>query len=105
MATANAQFIEAVRKGRVKDLRALLRDHPDLDVNHAANGALHVVCHWKVAKLLLEQPAIDVNVQNEEGQTPLLACCWNDQEDIARLLLKVPQVDAALADAGNCTPL
>ncbi|ORX59167.1 hypothetical protein BCR36DRAFT_579792 [Piromyces finnis] len=60
------------------------------------NTALHYICSNEryhrdiiitLEKLLLDQPSIDKNVQNNNGYTPLMLACYHSNESIARILL------------------
>ena len=107
----NRQWIEAAQNGRVEEVEALLRDHPDLDVNWAFGNqwtALHwasASCHTEVVKLLLAHPAINVNPLNQYGSTPFLFGCANLQVSVAQLLSKDPRVDVKWSDYNGCTSL
>jgi len=97
--------------GRADDVQALLRDHPDLNVNERDEDDLSAL-HWAsyyghagVVKLLLAHPAIDVNLQNRYGFTPFSLGCSEGQVSVVQLLLKDPRVDVTLAENDDRTPL
>ena len=69
---------------------------------------LRVACekgHTAIVSLLLRQPGIDVNDQNELGETPLSRAVYCGHEDVVQILLEFPGIDANLADKCGCTPL
>ena len=76
MASVEQRLYNAAEYGRIEEVEALLRDHPDLDVNwanHDSWPALHFASwhgHVEVVKLLLAHPAINVNVQTRSGSLP-----------------------------------
>jgi len=112
MSILDLQLYQAAWGGRVVEVRSLLRDHPNLDVNLGYSGdhwtALHVASregYVEVVKLLLAHPHIHVNVQNGLGQTPLMNSCNNGQAGVVQLLLKDPRVDVTLDDSNGRTPL
>jgi len=60
------------------------------------NTALHYICSNEryhrdiivtMEKLLLKQPGIDKNAQNNYGYTPLMLACYHSNENIAKTLL------------------
>jgi len=61
----------------------------------ARNGASDIL------KILLDQPNIDVNVQNTIGSTPLhLAACWN-YPDIVEMLLARKDIEVDILDGNS----
>ena len=70
------QLKDAVQNNQVEEVRALLRDHPGVDINPECNGGwtcLHYSAQHgfhEVAKLLLAHPAINVNSRTWGGSTP-----------------------------------
>jgi hypothetical protein len=112
MASVEQQLVKATQYDRLEEVKGLLRDNPNIDVNWkggelgwaviliaSSNGQTDFV------KLLLAQSAIDVNVRTRDGFTPLLLACWNDRVPVLQLLLKDPRVDVTLTDNRGCTPL
>jgi ankyrin repeat protein len=62
---------------------------PDL-VNGQLSTPLHLACknnRDNVAKFLIGC-GVDVNVQDEHGQTPLLICCIHEHYDLASLIVE-----------------
>jgi hypothetical protein len=112
MARVEQQLYHAIWYNHDKEAVALLRAHPDLDVNWKdQNGwtALHQASsywgHLEVVKLLLDHPFINVNVQTNAGATPFLLCCSNRNLPVVQVLLKDPRVDITLATNSGRTPL
>jgi len=104
---------EAVRCGRACEVSFLLRDHPGINVNWAnphlrLSTALHFASisgQVEVVKLLLAHPAINVNVKDRSGTTPLSLVCESGNLSCVRLLLKDPRINVTLDDNKGCTPL
>jgi len=68
-------------KNSARDLLAVLREFPDVDVNwrheNQAMAALHVACRDGASEsvgVLLAHPKISVNQKDSSGQTPI---CWS----------------------------
>ena len=59
----------------------------------------------EVVKLLLEQPNIDVNVEDKYGDTPIAFGCRIDSLSVVKSLLRDPRVDVTQSDHNECTPL
>ena len=59
----------------------------------------------EIVKMLLAHPAVNVNVQDNSGGTPLLFTCANRHVSVVRLLLKNPRVNVTWVDNEGCTPL
>ena len=49
--------------------------------------------HYDIAKLLLDHPSLDPNVQNEDGYTVFHIACSNNNLPIVKLLLDHPSCD------------
>jgi len=105
-------LIDAAKSGLIEEVKSLLRDHPDLDVNwenHEVHStALHVASndgHVEVVKLLLAHPVINVNLRDKFGRTAFLLGCFSGEVSVVQLLLRDPRVDVALADHNDRTPL
>ena len=106
------RFHNAVKDNNVGEVQALLRDHPDLQVNegdeHNNWTALHHACfegRTHVVKLLLAHRSINVNSLASGGFTPFVIGCEYGPVSIVQLLLKDPRVDITLADESKRTPL
>jgi len=105
------QLIESLLSGHVEGVEALLKDHPDFNVNwgdEIKRTALHAASlngQTEVVKLLLAHPAINVNVQTSDRATPILFSCAFGQLSVVQVLLKDPRVNVTLADRDEHTPL
>jgi len=89
-------------------LAALLRGRQDINSGTDQWTALHHAVYnndVEDVKLLLALPAINVNVQNIDGHTPLSVGCYRGRVDSVCVLLKDPRVDATLVNNKLCTPL
>ena len=106
MDSVEEQLGLACEQSRAEEVSALLRDHPDLEINYqdeTGHTALHRALNATVAKLLLAHPTINVNIQNPSGQTAFFMRCHYGGEVIR--LLKDPRVDITLPDNNGCAPL
>ena len=52
--------------------------------------------HKSIAKLLLKQPGIDVNVKDADGQNALHVALENGDSEVVKLILKTENVDVKL---------
>ena len=104
----------ATEWGLVQDVRRLLLDDPNIDVNWRndsggnSRAALHTACengHEGVAALLLTHPNIDVNQRDRDGVTPFLLACFYGKTGCLRLLLNDHRVRVNEADGDGHTPL
>ena len=57
-----------------------------MEGNTALIFAAHTISHASITKLLIKNGA-DVNVQNNQDETPLMYAAWNGKKDIVMLLL------------------
>jgi hypothetical protein len=88
------QVYDFARKGRLGALRALLNEHPDVDVdgykdNDGRNSLWWtcVICLSKCARLLLEHN-VDVNAKDSGGSTPLQAAASGEALICVKLLVQ-----------------
>jgi ankyrin repeat protein len=105
------QFLDAVRKADGTKVNDYLRDKTLRLVNmkdaYTGEAALHIVVKRSdptYLTVLLAQPEINVNIQDREGNTPLLIAAergWNPGVDA--LIKKKANVN--LANVGGVTPL
>jgi hypothetical protein len=59
----------------------------------------------KIVKLLLIQPGIDFNKDNNDGWTPIYAASSKGHIEIVKLLLVQPKIDFNKADNNSWTPI
>jgi len=103
----------AVENANISEVKELLRDHPDLDVNSRDEGedectVLACACilgNDSIVSLLLAHPGIDVNQKDVNGNSPFLWACWNGRTTCVRLLLKDPRVEVNAVNHDELTPL
>jgi len=89
-------FWWAVHDGNVEEVKGILRNNLNLDVNWMSGQlggatALHLACEngqGAIASILLAHPGIDVNSKTNAGQTPFMSACRNGFPSCGRLLLK-----------------
>merc|ERR1712146_141464 len=61
--------------------------------------------HTEIVKALLAHPEIDVNVQDQDGETPLHRACWMGQSEIVKILLAHPKIEPCIQNKHGETPL
>lgn len=96
-------WIDAAEKGYLDVIKMLVTD---VDINamgriHGYNALMWAVMegHKDVVKFLLEQPNINVNLQNRDGVTALMIAVINHRKTISKMLLQLPathEVDGSL---------
>jgi len=90
----------AIVQGDEPRVRELLAD-PETDVNHLYHGKYHSLhaacsmCRVEMAKLLLAQPNIDVNLLND-GTSAFTFACLKGTAELVGFLLADPRVDVSL---------
>ena len=82
---------ELCRDGKLAEVRAALARGEDVNCKNSVGttALMHAVfCkHNSIVKLLLDQPAVDVNVKDDNGRTALHWAAWNNNAEGARMLL------------------
>ena len=107
------KFYDAVGAGQVEEVKEILRNNPNLNVNWVDtrdyNKPTALCCaarlgHDSIVSTLLAHPDINVNLKNKHGYTPFTIACCNGHPCV-RLLLKDPRV--LVNEPGNSgdTPL
>jgi uncharacterized protein len=101
-------FVEAVRKNRIDEVRALLLK--GVDVNSRDVFGDNAGLHWaaslglaEMARLLIDNGA-DVNVRNEEGYTPLHWAAGEGQKELVVILI-IHGADVNAHNKRGWTPL
>lgn len=105
------QFLEAVRKADGAKVNSYLEDKSKRAVNWKDSGtgetALHIVAKRRDMPYLVvlsAQPDVNLNLQDKQGETPLMAAVGaNWEEGVARLLKVRANVD--IPNSGGETPL
>jgi ankyrin repeat protein len=105
------QFLEAVRKADGNKVNTYLQDKTLRIVNtkdrNTGEGALHIVVKRSdptYLTVLINQPDVNVNIQDRDGNTPLLIAAERGWEPgVTALLAKKANVN--LANSGGVTPL
>ena len=95
-------FITACAKGRLDLVADCLARGVEVNTVHATRWrwgvrgtALTLAAERNDAELLdllLEQPGVDVNVQDKDGETPIVAAIQCNNEEIIRRLQQVPEL-------------
>jgi len=85
------------------DVALTLLEHPDIRVDFVTSSG-YTALHWAsiygmlaVVKKLIEK-GIDVNIQNQNGDTALIAACHDGHTDVALALLEVDNINVDLVD-------
>ncbi|WP_262408777.1 ankyrin repeat domain-containing protein [Sphingomonas sp. JC676] len=105
------QFLEAVRKADGNKVNTFLQDKTLRIVNtkdrNTGEGALHIVVKRSdptYLTVLINQPDVNVNIQDREGNTPLLVAAERGWDaGVTALIAKKANVN--LANMGGVTPL
>jgi len=88
------QLLEVKLSRPLEEIADLLKNNPGLDVNDRdddGSTALHVARdRFQLVKLLLAHPTINVNAQNNRGETAFLQACKYGYMFVVRQLLKDP---------------
>jgi hypothetical protein len=107
------RLFNGCKGGKLHEVKNILKNHPGLNINWANRmschrTALHSACSWShhdIVALLLAHPDINVNQQDEEGESPFYRSCFNVNLRVLKLLMKDPRVDINLSNHDGCTPL
>jgi len=105
------EFLEAVRKADGNKVNTFLQDKSLRLVNskdrNTGEGALHIVVKRNdptYLTVLINQPDVNVNIQDREGNTPLLVAAERGWDaGVTALIAKKANVN--LANSGGVTPL
>ncbi len=104
-----AIITEAVRKGKVEIVKALLAKGMDPNLTYRGQNSLLSLAAWRgkieVIKALLSDPRVDANIVNPINKdTPLLVAIENNKLEAAAALLEKADPNFPNAENGN-TPL
>ncbi|ETV91127.1 hypothetical protein H310_14221 [Aphanomyces invadans] len=110
---ASKAICKAASDGNMTELRKILLD---VDVNVASEpdskycgkSALHLACEsgkLNVARFLLSQPTLNVNVCTPYGETPLFFACQHGHVEIVQLLLARPEANVNASNGNQWTAL
>jgi len=107
------ELLFVVCKYEFKNAIVFCVKQPDCDVNlqdELCNTPLNISCstnfsNMVIVKLLLEQPSIDVNKPNFDGQTPLHGACESCYVEMVQLLLTHPNIKINEMDNEGLTAL
>ena len=106
----NAEFLKAAYSGNVNRVESLFRSQPGIDKNGfdrrgftalyfaASNG------HLRVAKFLVEEAKVNLDLASCGGQSPLWVAAYHGRDDLALYLLEQGAKVDKVNDK-NCTPL
>lgn len=109
IAVYKVQLMDAVSIGdkvQVRELVALGRDVNEKDKSYRNQSALHVAAETgdaEIAQMLVEANA-DVNIADDDGETPLMIAAQHNHLQVVRLLLKAG-ANLHLQDNGGKTAL
>lgn len=97
MSSVTEHFWWAALNGQLAEVRRVLREHPEVNVNWKRGGqsALHVSCakgHDHVVGLLLSLPKIDVNHKDGGGMSPFGRACLSKKVNCIDLMMRDPRV-------------
>ena len=99
------KLYDAIDFGRIQEVQEILKD-TSIDIN----SRLYIIIasshnYTDIVKLLLNYPNINVNIQDNFGDTPLIWAIDNPQKDIVKLLLNQPDVDVNIKNSVGDTAL
>ncbi len=104
-------FLEAVRKQDGAGVNKVLQDKTSYLLNakdpYTGEGALHIIAKDRNQSYLgvfLAQPGIDVNLQDKQGNTPLMAAVQSGWDDGVTALLR-KKANVNLPNTAGETPL
>jgi uncharacterized protein len=107
LATSNALH-DAVVKGHIEIVTALLKQGATVDVAHRALGdspLMSAASFGRIAEAeLLLQRGANINFRNRNNSTPLIAAVFNDRTDMASLLVQ-KGADISIKDNSGKTAL
>jgi len=115
----NILFWELCSNGKAEEVRNLLKNHRNVDVNWTEGSVrwtpLYGACkknRLEVVELLLSLANIDVNKgyvfrfeKTNRNHTPLHIACFKNYLGVIQLLLSHPNIDVNRKDRDNNTPL
>ena len=89
-------MLAAVLKGDAKELAELMRQDPGFNVNMTLEGSMRTLLQYAcqvdgrsaVIPLLLAHPDINVNLEDDAGNTPFMLACYNGNISCVREMLK-----------------
>jgi ankyrin repeat protein len=85
-----------------------MQEHDKSSEEHDKSSAL-ITAAWNtnfdLVKFLLQQPYIDVNIQDCTGNTALIFACWFDDISIVYLLLQHQDIDINIKNVNGKTAL
>ncbi len=102
------QLVEAAQQGDLARARKALQAGADVDATYRNLTALWWACqegHFEIVKLLVSRGA-KVNVQDEDGFTPLQQAVGDNHPDLVSFLIESgAELDSRAHADGNGTPL
>ncbi len=102
------EFLSAVIAGDVQAVSSLLGTADLKATDDDGWTVLHFVVKAQnrgLARLILEQPEIDVNAADNEGWTALHLAVQEQSRSLVRQLLEHPEIDVNARNKWQCTPL
>ena len=103
------EFISACENGYAALVEIILKSTKISTLNRKSrNGytGLHIACFLnriKAVELLVQQPTINLNVQDYEDFTPLHRACMENNTDVVKILIKQKIVDLNIKDNDGYT--
>ena len=103
---ANLELFAIITRGEegvnLEDLFTLILSNPKMDIN--ANGVLSNACYnrnIRIINVLLTIGTLNVNILDNDGNTPLHICIENGFVDGAMALLADPRIDITIQDSNG----
>ena len=75
-------------------------------LNSEGKSLLNIACRFgsnDIINMIIDCPGINVNIQNTDGSTPALGCCWqrNNLTEIRSILKLLKERDADISIPNN----
>jgi len=92
----NADIFRSVKRNDIERVKIYLNEEKDINVlrdpsgEFLSNNLLHLAIeysHTQIAELLIKNK-IDLNIQNEDGRSPLSLAIWERENKIAKILIE-----------------
>lgn len=92
--------VQAIRYNDMDRLRQLLREGKSFNAcNRFGESLIHMVCrrgNVEIAKFLIKEACVDVDVRDDFGRTPLHDACWTSKPNVAIMDLLLDNVSPEL---------
>ena len=88
--------VQAIRYNDMDKLREMLREGKSFNAcNRFGESLIHMVCrrgNIEIARFLIKEACVDVNVKDDFGRTPMHDACWTSKPNVAIMDLLLDHV-------------